>query len=779
MKKTVSLLLIVFLCLLEMSGFASKPAAADAAPAESAEQAQPFSYLHDPRLNPYAMADIVEDEEAPYGFRPSETGNLKQFGEYDWHDPATVEANRAKRLAYHDNFSELYDQLGKMYAQDATMEEIARAISERRNQLRIKSYDGNPEGLAKMKARNLEKYGREEGPLPDQLFEEKGSWEAVLVGALSVNSGMDACLGLYDDYYDLYVLMGQIEDDGKESPGTFAVESEGTERGENEQDMPDDADDADQVAAVILHTNDVHVAFQDNIGYDGLALYKKELEEQYDHVLLIDAGDAIQGAPIGAISKGAEPIRMMNRLGYDLAVPGNHEFDYGFEALDNCAEEMDCGYTCANFCVTGGETVFRPWRILEAGDLKIGFVGAVTPDTFTKSVIKDVLNEVGEPMYDFLADETGERLCAGLQKAIDEMRQAGADYVILVSHLGSNESITAQFRSDAVVGRLTGLDLVIDGHAHETFSRTVTDGEGRQIPIAETGVNLNAIGQIKIYRDGRLEQTLIDRVPESADIPFEIVTRRGVERFVDPEMKQFLDDIVASYAPVMDRKIGEAPCEFLVRDDVDGDRISRAMENGLCDLVADAYRAVGKSQIGFVNAGSVRNGLPAGTVTYNSVLNMLPYSNDIVTVKLSGQTLLDVLEFGVSRLPEISALFPQVSGISFRVDTGIESSVRVDEKNQFVSVDGPRRVSDVTVDGRPLDPDAEYTLSASSFVTECGDGFTMFEDAELLSRTMLVDNEAVMQYIEEELGGVIPESYQHPQGRIIMAEDEQSLAAAA
>lgn len=233
--------------------------------------------------------------------------------------------------------------------------------------------------------------------------------------------------------------------------------------------------DAEQVAAVILHTNDAHVAFEDNIGYDGLAPYKKELEAVYDHVLLIDAGDAIQGAPIGSVSKGAEIIRMMNRLGYDLAVPGNHEFDYGLEALDDCAEALDCGYTCANFCVTGGEPVFQPWRILEAGDLKIGFVGAVTPDAYTKSTIKDILNEAGEPMYDFLADETGQRLCIGLQKAIDETRQAGADYVILVSHLGNNDSITEQFRTDAVVGKLRGLDLIIDGHSHETYNRIAGD----------------------------------------------------------------------------------------------------------------------------------------------------------------------------------------------------------------------------------------------------------------------------------------------------------------
>ena len=525
--------------------------------------------------------------------------------------------------------------------------------------------------------------------------------------------------------------------------------------------------DVEQVAAVILHTNDAHVAFEDNNGYDGLALYKKELEAVYDHVLLIDAGDAIQGAPIGSVSKGAEIIRMMNRLGYDLAVPGNHEFDYGLEALDDCAEALDCGYTCANFCVTGGEPVFQPWRILEAGDLKIGFVGAVTPDAYTKSTIKDILNEAGEPMYDFLADETGQRLCVGLQKAIDETRQAGADYVILVSHLGNNDSITEQFRTDAVVGKLRGLDLIIDGHSHETYNRTVTDGENRQVPIAQTGSNMKAIGQIKIYKDGRLEETLIDTVPEPANMPFEKVVRRNVERCVDPEMKAFLDEIVASYAPVMNRKVGEVSYDMIVRD-TDGFDVSRVEENGLCDFVADAYRTVGGTQAALVNAGAVRNNLKAGTVTYNDILNILPYSNDIVTVRVSGQMLLDALEFGVSKLPAVSGGFLQVSGITFRVNPELESSVVVDDKNQFVSVAGEYRVSDVMVGQEPLDQKAEYTLTGTSFLLNGGDGYAMFKEADILSMTMLPDNEVVIKYLEEYLDGVIPEDYREAQGRILI-----------
>ena len=456
------------------------------------------------------------------------------------------------------------------------------------------------------------------------------------------------------------------------------------------------AGNPEDVAAVILHTNDVHVGFEDNIGYDGLALYRKELEELYDHVLLIDAGDAIQGAPIGAISKGAELIKMMNRLGYDLAVPGNHEFDFGFEALDDRAEELQCGYTCANFCVTDGEPVFKPWRILEAGDVKIGFVGVVAPDTFVKSSIKDILNEVGEPMYDFLADETGERLAAALQKSIDEVRKNGADYVILVSHLGNNDTITETFRCDPIVEKLSGLDMVIDAHSHEIYNRTVKDRTGKEIPIAQAGKKLEAIGQLVICKDGRLEESLVEEVPAPKNLDAEKVTRGKKERYVDPEMKAFIDGIVASYADTMERKIGTLSYDMIVRDEASYD-ISRVEENGLCDFVTDAYRAIGGTQTALLTSGSVRNNLEAGDVTYNSILNILPYSNDVVTAKVTGQMILDALEFGVSKLPDISAGFPQVSGITFHVNKEIPSSVTVDEKNQFVSNPGsPKKTTAIS-----------------------------------------------------------------------------------
>lgn len=180
-----------------------------------------FSYRHDPALNPYAMRDIVADENAVYGFRPNETGSLKSYAAADWSDPNVVEQGRQERIAYHQSVEGMYGLLEEMTAAGKSVEEIARAVSGKRNEIRLASYDNDPEGLETLKARNLEKYGHEEGPLPDELYAQYGSWEIVLEKAFSVNAGMDACLGLYDDYYAVYVALGQVgEAETSKSPDT-------------------------------------------------------------------------------------------------------------------------------------------------------------------------------------------------------------------------------------------------------------------------------------------------------------------------------------------------------------------------------------------------------------------------------------------------------------------------------------------------------------------------------------------------------------------------------
>ena len=184
-----------------------------AMPASSA--AEPFRYEHDPRLNPSAMADIVVDSNAVYGFAPSPDGSLSSYLAFDWSDPELVngENGRLARIAYHESINEMYAMMDAMQIEGRSIEEIARSVSCKRNELRLAAYADDPEGLAAAKARNLEKYGHEEGPLPDELYAQYGSWETVLEKAFSTNSGMDACLGLYDDYYELYVMVGQVEDE--------------------------------------------------------------------------------------------------------------------------------------------------------------------------------------------------------------------------------------------------------------------------------------------------------------------------------------------------------------------------------------------------------------------------------------------------------------------------------------------------------------------------------------------------------------------------------------
>lgn len=177
---------------------------------DNVEQKTPFTYRNNPEDNPTAMADIVVDPNAVYGFRPNTTGSLKQYADIDWTDEKLINEYKEEQIEYHRSLDTLYDIVQEMRLEDASVEEIARAVSTKRNELRLAAYEDNPEGLAEVKNYNLNKYGHEEGPLPEELYEKYGSWEMVMSKAFSVNSGWDACLGLYDQYFFLYAALGQV-----------------------------------------------------------------------------------------------------------------------------------------------------------------------------------------------------------------------------------------------------------------------------------------------------------------------------------------------------------------------------------------------------------------------------------------------------------------------------------------------------------------------------------------------------------------------------------------
>ena len=524
---------------------------------------------------------------------------------------------------------------------------------------------------------------------------------------------------------------------------------------------------------IILHTNDVHCGVNDVIGYDGLNLYKKELKTKYKHVLLVDAGDNIQGGAIGLLSKGKDIINITNYLEYDVVTIGNHEFDYKAETLFNLSEIIKAGYICCNFLRRKNHsTVFRPYKIKKVGNVSIGFIGVLTPLTLTKSYLHTLVDENGSLIYDFLTERDGHELYEAVQGYIDELRNVEkVDYVIILAHVGYGGDALEQYTSPALLAHINGVDAIIDGHTHLAYNNTFPDKDGKQIYISQTGTKLNIVGKLTIKPNGTITSELIDKIPlfEGYDSDsYYTVEREGIERYVDKATNEFIEDIIESHAHEFQEIVAFTDFDLLIT--TNRGRIIRFEENLLGNLVTDALKFVGNSDIGLINAGSIRESIKKGNITFNHVLNTLPFSAKIIVKEVSGRDILDALEFSTKALPKTSSKFLQVSGIKFKVDDSLKSNVLVDEFENFVKVDGERRVYDVYIKDKKLDENKKYTISFDDFLAEGGDGFSMFTKYNLTNDTSLVDNEAFKFYLETELNRTIPNKYKTTQGRIVKAK---------
>ncbi|MDD7411692.1 MAG: bifunctional UDP-sugar hydrolase/5'-nucleotidase [bacterium] len=518
---------------------------------------------------------------------------------------------------------------------------------------------------------------------------------------------------------------------------------------------------AEETAAkdvVVLYTNDVHCGIDENIGYAGLAAYKKAFAKAGYDVLLVDNGDAIQGGPVGTLSKGEYIIDIMNEVGYDVATIGNHEFDYGMDQFMALREKAKFPYVSANFTDLEGKPILDPFVIKEAGGRKIAFVGASTPETFTKSTPTYFQNEKGEYIYDFCEGEDGKRLYAAVQKAVDDAREAGAEYVVVLAHLGIDGSSVPYTSSDLIVNT-NGIDAVLDGHSHSTIEQEVVKNkDGEEVLLSSTGTKLAAVGALTIAADGTLS------------------TRLHTESiFQDDETTAFVEGIKAQYGETLAKVVASSQVDLIVNDltavDSEGKpiRIIRSQETNLGDLCADAYRLVSGADIGVVNGGGIRAAIPAGDITFEQIISVHPFGNALCVVEATGQQILDALEKSVSKLPDENGGFLHVSGLTFTVDMSVPSTVVVDDKGNFVEVSGERRVKDVKVGGEDLDPAKTYTLASHNYMLKSGgDGFNMFINDKLLQDEVMLDNQVLITYITENLGGVIGEEYAEPygQGRI-------------
>lgn len=512
---------------------------------------------------------------------------------------------------------------------------------------------------------------------------------------------------------------------------------------------------------VILYTNDVHCGIDENLGYAALVQAKADELAKGNFVTLVDAGDAIQGDVIGTVSKGEYLVDIMNEVGYDFAIFGNHEFDYGLDQLQYLVGKANAQYLNATMTYTGkGESKVastKPYEIVKYGYLKVAFIGVSTPETLVKST-PTYFMEDGEFVYEFASDK---KLYATVQGYVDEVKAQGADVVVVLAHLGLEEGSEPN-RSCDLIANTTGIDVVIDGHSHSIVEMDfVANKEGKDVILTQTGTKLEAIGKLVITPMGSCSTKLITAEKNEA------TTR-------------FIDGMKAEYEAALNAPVAYTEVELAIAN-AEGARTVRNQETAIGDLCADAYRAISGADIAFVNGGGIRAKIAQGDISTANMISVHPYGNMLCMCYATGAEILDALELGSmstqaqsndgSKALGESGGFLQVSGLKYTINTAIPSSVVKNEKGMFVGVTGERRVEDVMVEKNgewvAIDPEATYTLASHNYkLKSMGDGFNMFADNEFLLDETMIDNQVIITYICDFLGGKVGQEYAAPQGRI-------------
>jgi 2',3'-cyclic-nucleotide 2'-phosphodiesterase (5'-nucleotidase family) len=515
----------------------------------------------------------------------------------------------------------------------------------------------------------------------------------------------------------------------------------------------------DDNGIVILYTNDVHCAVDDNIGYAGLAAYEKEMAAEYgaDYVTLVDAGDAVQGGPIGTLSKGSFIVDIMNKVGYDVVTFGNHEFDYGMARMRELMDMQKAAVVSCNFTdLKTDQPVYKPYTIIDYGATQVAYVGITTPKTYTSSSPKYFQDDSGSFIYGLCEDATGEKLYDTVQDAVDAARADGADTVIAIGHCGVGAEYTP-WQSTDIIAHTSGIDAFIDGHSHSVLKgASYKNSDGEDVLLTSSGTKLAAIGKLVIAPDGTVTSDLITGYTAK-----------------DADADAYVKAIQAQNKALLDKVVAKSDVALITKDPATGTRLIRSSETNLGDLCADAYKAVLGADIAVVNGGGIRADIPAGDITYGEIINVHPFGNMACLIEASGQEILDLLEMMARLAPAENGGFMQVSGMTYEIDTYVKSSVVLDDKGSFVRVDGPYRVRNVLVGGVPLELNRTYTLASHNYlIKNGGDGYGKFMDNKLILDETMIDNQVLINYIVEKLGGVVGSEYKNlsGQGRIVLKE---------
>lgn len=504
---------------------------------------------------------------------------------------------------------------------------------------------------------------------------------------------------------------------------------------------------------VIIYENDVHCNVD---GYAKVSALKNELIQENNYVAVVSSGDYIQGSSLGAISQGEYIANLINVVDYDVLTLGNHEFDYKLSRLFELTSKIEAPIVCSNFInLKENELVFEPYKIISYEDFDIAFIGVTTPSTISSSSPIQFIDDNGNYLYSF----SGDNLYKTVQNNINEAKKDGAEFIILLSHLGT-EGVLPQWSCQELVKNTYGIDVVLDGHSHSVIEKEIIkDKKNREVIISSTGTKFQNIGKLTLSNTGEVKTELI-----STD----------TYNNKDLEIENYIKQINDEYKKLGERFIGENKINLITHNS-EGKRIIRNSETNLGNLCADAFRIVTNSDVGVINGGGIRAPLNSGKITFNDILNVFPWNNTVCVAVVSGQQLLDFLEFVYMSLPEENGSFQQVSGIQCVVNTKIPTSVVVDENDVFVKVTGARRVSDVKILNKEnnqyeqIDKNKLYTLASHNYLLlDKGSGASMLNNSKIIVNDGMLDVELLEKYIKENLNGTITEEYLNVQKRILI-----------
>ena len=492
----------------------------------------------------------------------------------------------------------------------------------------------------------------------------------------------------------------------------------------------------DKSDVTILYTNDVHTYIDKQspkLTYAAIADLKQSYQNAGKDVLLVDAGDHVQGTAYGSMDEGASIIKLMNAAGYDVATPGNHEFDYGMDRAKAIMKEADFPYLSCNWVdLRTTLRVLPSVKVFVRGGRRIAFVGVTTPETFTKSTPAYFMDKAQRKyIYDIQGGEDGKKLYDAVQKAIDKAKLL-ADVVIGLGHLGVDPS-SSPWTSEEVIAHTSGFDAFIDGHSHTVMeNKQVQDASGKAVTLTQTGSYFANVGEMTIAADGTITTKLIP-------------THEGMDATIAAMQTGWVNTV----DDMLGEKIAVGDSDFYVTDPATGKRRIRSAETNLGDFVADGiytyFNEVEKlhCDLAIMNGGGIRADVPAGDWTFKTCKQVSPFGNVACLMSVTGKQIQDALEFAARFAGEggkENGGFLQVAGATYEIHTDIPNTVQTDEKNVWIgSATGTPRVQNVKIYDKasgsylPLDPNKTYALAGMNYtLRNLGDGFAMFDGAELI-----------------------------------------------